>query len=238
TPAEKLRLNGLVASGRGTSEDASFIEALLGGAKLKAARDEVALIAQTLPTLERESQENLPVDRITYIAGGRVLNCRIVEEGEEVVKVARALSGGVGGQMPIRKDAIRIEKGKGIGTEFATRWEAARKGALSAQVELLGWCKDNTLPGQAKLVAFTILRSDPSNTLARGEGGLSPDPVKNAEDLAKGGLIPYQGKNWNPKQLRDKFIADGYYLLGGSWYSKKDKMITVPGLFAYERQKD
>src|SRR5436190_1154389 len=47
TPAEKLRLNGLVASGRGTSEDASFIEALLGGAKLKAARDEVAHIAQT-----------------------------------------------------------------------------------------------------------------------------------------------------------------------------------------------
>jgi hypothetical protein len=238
TPAEKARVNAVGASGRGTAEDATLIEGLLSGPKLKAVKDELAFIAQSLPTLERESSENLPVDRITYIETGRVLNCRILEEGTEVVKVSRALAGGVGGQMPLRRDAIRIEKGKGIGTEFAIRWEAVRKGPASGQIELLSWCKDNTLPGQARLVALTILHADPSHALARGEAGLPPDPVKNAEELSKGGLILYQGRNWNPKQLRDKFLSDGYYLLGGSWYSKKEKMITVPGLFSYERQKD
>jgi hypothetical protein len=238
TPAEKTRLNGVLASGRGTPDDVALLEGVLGGPKLKAARDERVIIAQYLPTLERESSDNLPVDRITYTETGRVLNCRILEEGEEVVKVSRMLAGGVGGQLPIRREAIRIEKGKGVGTEFAARWETVRKGPAAAQVELLGWCKDNTLPGQVRLVAFTILRSDPSHTLARSEAGLPPDPVRNAEELAKGGLITYQGKTWNPKQLRDKFVADGFYLLNGSWYSKKDKMISVPGLFAYERQKD
>jgi hypothetical protein len=239
SPAEKARLDGIAASGRGVPDDADFMQALLTGSKLKAVRDEVALIVQTLPTLERESQENLPVDRITLVESGRVMNCKILDEGAEVLKVSRTLASGVGGQMPIRREAIsRIEKGKGIGTEFATRWEAAQKGTLASQVELLSWCKDNTLTGQAKLVAFTILRADPSNTLARTEAGFPADPVKQAEEIAKGGLIMYQGKNWNPKQLRDKFVADGFCLLDGRWYSKKDKMIVVPGLFRYERQQD
>src|SRR5205807_5732994 len=89
-----------------------------------------------------------------------------------------------------------------------------------------------------KLVAFTILRADPANTLARTEAGLPADPVKTADEIAKGGMIAYQGKNWNPKQLRDKFVSEGFCLLDGKWYSKKDKMITVPGLFRYERQAD
>jgi len=239
TPAEKSRLDGLSSSGRGGAEDGDFLLSVLTGGKLKAVRDEVALIGQTLPTLERESQENLPVDRVTLVESGRVMNCKILDEGAEVVKVSRIMASGVGGQLPIRRDAIsKIEKGKGIGSDFAARWESAQKGTLAGQVELLSWCKDNTLPGQAKLVAFTILRADPSVTLARTESGLPTDPVKYAEELAKGGMIAYQGKNWSPKQLKDKFISDGFVLLDGKWYSKKEKMIVVPGLFRYERQAD
>src|SRR5262249_28497183 len=111
TPAEKLRLNALAASGRGTTEDASFVESLLNSTKLKVVKDEVAQVAQTLPTLERESQENLPVDRVTYIESGRVMNCRILEEGAELIKVSPAGASGVRGQIPIRREAIRIEKG-------------------------------------------------------------------------------------------------------------------------------
>lgn len=237
SPAEKARMDAVASTGRGLPEDSDFVQALLIGAKLKAARDEMSVIAQTLPTLERESQENLPVDRITLADGGRVLNCKILDEGTDVIKVARTMSSGVGGQMPIRRENItRIEKGKGVGTEFLARWETTKSGTIASQVELLVWCKENGLAGQAKLVAFTILKSDPSNTQARTEASLAPDPVKNAEEVAKGGIIAYQGKNWNPRELKEKFLRDGYCLVDGQWYSKKEKMISVPGLFAYERQ--
>jgi len=153
--------------------------------------------------------------------------------------VSRALSGGVGGQLPLRRDSItRIEKGKGIGTEFTGQWQTARKGSLAAMIELLMWCKSNNLAGQAKLVAFTILKGDPANPQARTEAGLPADPVKHSEDVARGGLIAYQGRNWQPKELRDKFLSDGYCLFESRWYSKKEKMVSVPGLFRYERQND
>lgn len=238
SPAEKARVDGLSVTEKGAQEDVDFLQSVLTGSKLKAVRDEISTIAQTLPTLERESEENLPVDKVT-LSDGRVLNCKILDEGADVVKVARALAGGVGGQLPLRRDNItRIEKGKGIGTEFAAQWTTARKGSLAAMIELLLWCKTNTLTGQAKLVAYTILKSDPANPQARTEAGLPSDPVKHSDEVAKGGIIAYQGRNWPAKELRDKFLADGYCLLEGRWYSKKEKMICVPGLFRYERQND
>src|SRR5262249_20141183 len=155
--------------------------------------------------------ENLPVDKITLVESGRVMSCKILDEGTEVVKVQRTMSSGVGGQMPIRRDAIsRIEKGKGIGTDFVARWDSAQKGTIANQGEVVSWCKENTLPGQANRVAFTTLRTAPPNTLARAEAGFPADPVKQSEDIAKGGLILYQGRNWKPKELRDKFTGDGF----------------------------
>ncbi len=237
-PTEQSRMDGLIAGGMATPEDVAFLQALVTGSKLKAVRDEIGLISQTIPTLERESQEGLPLDRVT-LNDGRVLNCRVIDEGVDIVKVSRTLAGGVGGQLPLRRDTItRLEKGKGIGAEYATRWAAAQKGSLAAQVEILGWCKESGLPGQAKLAAFSILRSDPSNTLARGEAGLPADPVKNAEEIAKGGVIVYQGRSYPPRELREKFIKDGYFLIDGQWYQKKERTIAVPGLFRYEKQAD
>lgn len=238
SPGEKSRVDGLTVTEKGAPEDADFLQSILTSAKLKSVRDEISTIVQTLPTLERESDENLPVDKVT-LTDGRVLNCKILDEGADVVKVSRALSGGVGGQLPLRRDNItRIEKGKGIGTEFTAQWQTARKGSLAAMIELLMWCKSNNLAGQAKLVAFTILKGDPANPQARTEAGLPADPVKHSEDVARGGLIAYQGRNWQPKELRDKFLSDGYCLLESRWYSKKEKMVSVPGLFRYERQND
>jgi hypothetical protein len=238
SPVEKSRADGLTVTEKGAPEDADFLQSILTSPKLKSVRDEISTISQTLPTLERESDENLPVDKVT-LADGRVLNCKVIDEGVDVVKVSRALSGGVGGQLPLRRDNItRIEKGKGIGTEFTAQWQTARKGSLAAMIELLMWCKTNNLAGQAKLVAYTILKSDPANPQARTEAGLPADPVKQSEDLAKGGFISYQNRNWPAKELRDKFLSDGYCILEGRWYSKKEKMVSVPGLFRYERQND
>jgi hypothetical protein len=238
TPSEKARLDGIVAGGRGVPEDADFLQALLTGGKLKAARDEIALVAQTIPTLDRESQEGLPVDKVT-LNDGRVLQCRVLDESPDVVKVSRLMSGGVGGQLPLRRETItRIEKGKGVGTDFTARWESAQKGSTAGLVELLVWCKENALAGQAKLVAYTIVKVDPSNTQARTEAGLPADPVKTAEEASRGGIIAYQGRNWPAKELKEKLIKDGYTVMDGQWYSRKEKMIVVPGLFRYERQQD
>jgi hypothetical protein len=238
TPAEKVRLDGISASGKGLPEDADFVQQLLTGSKLKCIRDEIAGIAQTIPTLDRESQEGLPTDRVT-MNDGRVMNCRILEESPEVVKISRALSGGVAGQLPLRRENInKIEKGKGIGTEFTTRWESAQKGTTAGLVELLVWCKENALTGQGRLVAYTILKADPSNTQARAEAGLSADPVKNADEVARGGIIAYQGRNWPVRELKEKFLKDGYALMDGQWYMRNEKMISMPGLFRYEREKE
>jgi hypothetical protein len=163
----------------------------------------------------------------------------VIDEGADVVKVTRTVSAGVGGQMSFRRETIaRLEKGKGVGADYASRWEIARKGPLAGQVEILVWCKENGLAGQARLAAFTILRTDPSNTQARTEVGLPADPVKNAEDVARGGVIVYQGRSWPPRDLREKLIKDGYFLADGQWYFKKERTITVPGLFRYEKQAD
>jgi len=238
TPAEKVRLDAIVSTGQGAPEDADFIQSVLTGSKLKAARDEIALISQTLPTVDREAQEGLPTDKIT-MTDGRVLNCRILDEGADIVKVSRTMSGGVGGQLPLRRENItRVEKGKGIGSEFNARWESAQKGTMAGLVELLGWCKENSLTGQAKLIAFTIVKSDPSNTQARNEAGLPADPVKNAEEVARGGIIVYQGRNWPARELKEKLLKDGSTLIDGQWFTRKEKMIAVPGLFRYERQQD
>lgn len=237
-PTDRVRIDALIGGGPAGPDDAELLQALLTGSRLKAVRDEIALIAQTIPTVEREAQEGLPVDKVT-MKDGRVLNCRVVDEGVEVVKVARALSSGVGGALPLRRENIvRIEKGKGVGAEFQARWETAQKGPLPGLIELMVWCKENTMPGQAKLVALTIARTDPANPQARLEAGLPVDPVKNAEDIASGGIIVYQGRNWPAKELLDKLLKDGYTILNGQFYSKKEKLITVPGLFRYERQND
>lgn len=236
SPGDKTHLEGIVATGQGFPGDPDFLQGLLNGTALKAVRDEIALVSQSIPTLDREAQEGLPTDRVT-LADGRVLNCRILDESPDLVKVSRTLSGGVGGQLPLRRENItRIEKGKGVGAEFPARWETAQKGTMAGLVELLVWCKDNALTGQAKLVAYTIVKSDPSNTQARAEAGLPADPVKNSEDVARGGVIVYQGRNWPVRELKEKFLKDGYALLDGQWYSRKEKMISVPGLFRYERQ--
>ena len=238
SPPERVRIDLLVAGGPAGPDDAEFLQALLTGSRLKAVKDEIALISQTIPTVEREAQEGLPVDKVT-MKDGRVLNCRVVDEGAEVVKIARALSGGVGGALPLRRENIaRIEKGKGVGTEFQARWETAQKGSLAGLIELMLWCKENTLPGQAKLVALTIAKTEPANLQARVEAGLPADPVKNAEDVASGGVIVYQGRNWPAKDLMEKFLKDGYTVINGQLYSRKEKLIVVPGLFRYERQND
>ena len=238
TPAEKARVEKVASSGRGSEADGDYLSWIMAGEKVKAVADEIARLARSMPILEREAQENLPVDKIILNEGNRVVHFRILDDGDEAVKIARVLSGGTAFQT-IRRDAIKqVEKGKGVGAEFAARWETAKKGDVAAQVDLLAWCKENALAAPAKLVAVAIVRADPSNASARIEAGLPADPIQHQEAAAGGGVIAYQGKSWTAAELKEKFLKDGYCLVDGKWYSKKEKSIAVPGLFRYEKQKE
>jgi len=155
-----------------------------------------------------------------------------------MIRLERKLASGASGMMNLKRAEVKeVQKGKGIGREFQAKWQTAAKGTTADQLALLGWCRDNSLPSQSRLVGFRILKDDPGNPLARTELGLPVDPVKAALDAAaQGGAIVYQGRNWVPKELKEKLLKDGYVLANGAWFTKRDRIITVPNLFRYEKQ--
>ena len=235
--ADRARVEKLVKAGRGETADLDFLKAAQEQPRVRAVREEVAAIREGLAKSEKEAIEALPSDKV-LMKDGRTLQGKILEETADVLKLERKFSGGVGGILPLPKAGVKeILRGKGIGGEFKTRWEAAQKAGLAELSALMAWCKENTLPLQAALVAHAILMQDPGRAEARQEVGLSADPVaRMAEAEKQGGFITYVGRRWVPKELKEKLIRDGYVLIEGRWVGRKEKMISVPGLFRYERQ--
>jgi hypothetical protein len=236
---EKTRVDALLASGKGGAEDAEFLRGLIAGPRLRVVREEAGMIQESYARLEKEALESLPVDKVV-MNDGRVLHGKIVEETAELLKLERKFAGGVAGVMPLARPGIKdIQKGKGLGSEFKTRWDEARKGGPAKMGSLLSWCKESTLPLQASLTAYALLADNPGLTEARQEAGFATDPVSRMLEAEKqGGFIAHEGRRWVPKELKDKFLRDGFLLMDGRWVSKKDKIISVPGLFRYETQND
>ncbi len=88
-------------------------------------------------------------------------------------------------------------------------------------------------------MACLILKTDPGFPEARAELGLPADPVKRAEEVAAaGGAIPYDGREYTPKELKEKLLREGNVLIDGQWHTKKDRMISLPGLFRQDKQAD
>lgn len=239
TSEERIRVEPWVTAGKATPEETQVLETLLQSAKVRTVLEERALVKDSLSRLEKESVDSLPTDRVT-MTDGRVMNGRIVEETAETIRLERKLASGVGGMMNLKKAEIKeLQKGKGIGVDFKARWTQAGQGTPADRLALLEWCRGNALVGQAKLVAFLILTNDPGSPAARAEAGLPANPVQVAAELAaQGGAILWQGKNWAPKELKDRLLKDGYALINGEWFSRKDRMISIPGLFRYDRQDD
>jgi hypothetical protein len=236
---DRARVEGVVSVGRGTPEDIAFLETLLASPKVRAVMDERVSIRDSLERLGKEAFESLPVDRVV-MADNRILNGRIVEDGTETVRFERKLGKGVGGVMNLKRADIReLQKGRGSGGEFRSKWDLATKGALADQLALLGWCRENTLLAQAQMTAFLVLTTEPGNAAARAEAGLPSNPVQSAIELAaQGGGITYQGRTWAPKELKDRLLKDGFALINGEWFSRKERMISVGSLFRYEREAD
>ncbi len=234
---EKTRLDALLAAGKGAPEDVEFLKGILTGPRLRAVKEEVVMIRDTRARLEPEAMEGLPIDLVT-MNDGRPLNGRIIDETPEMVMLERKIGAGSLVKMPLKKaDIKQVQKGKGVGGEFKTRWEAAKKGGSPALLPVLAWCKENTLALQASLTAYTILVDDPGRSEARQEAGLATDPVARWQEAEKqGGFITYEGRRWVPRELKDKLIRDGYALVDGKWLKGTPRIVSVPSLFRYENQ--
>lgn len=231
-PADKLRMDALMASGKGALEDAEFLRSLGNSPQLRVVREEAALIKESRERLEKEAFEGLPVDKVV-MSDGRVLHGKVVEETEAVVRLEKKVSSGSSSVMPLPKaDVKEVQKGKGAGSEFRTKWDAAAKEGRSALVTLLAWCKESSLPLQSSLVAFAILSEDPGRSEARQQVGLPADPVARMVAADKqGGFITYEGRRWVPTELKERLIRDGNLLVDGRWLKGTPKIISLPGLF-------
>ncbi|HEX7897919.1 MAG TPA: hypothetical protein VF950_09180 [Planctomycetota bacterium] len=236
---EKTRVDGLLSTGKGGAGDVEFLKSLIEGPRLRVVREEAGMIQEAYARLEKEALESLPVDKVT-MNDGRILHGKIVEETADLLKLERKFAGGVAGVMPLAKPGVKeILKGKGLGSEFKTRWDDALKGGPAKMGALLTWCKESTLPLQASLTAYALLVDNPGMTEARAEAGFATDPVSRMLEAEKqGGFITHEGRRWVPKELKDKLLRDGFVIMDGRWVSKKDKIISVPGLFRYETQND
>ncbi len=237
TAPEKTRMDSLIAAGKGEAADVEFLRSLLTGPRVRAVKEEAVSIREALDRLSKEALEGLPVDKVV-MNDGRILHGRILEETGDVVKLERKFAGGVAGVMPLPKPTVKdVQKGKGIGGEFKTRWDAAVKGGPAQLSLVLAWCKESTLPLQASLTAYAILSEDPGRGDARQEAGFTADPVARMLEAEKqGGFITYEGRRWVPRELKEKLLRESFAIIDGQWVSRKERMIGVPGLFRYERQ--
>jgi hypothetical protein len=235
--AEKARVEKLAADGKGSAADLEFLRSLMSGPRFRAVKEEASLIRETRARLETEALEGLPVDKVTK-TDGTVINGRIIEETETAVKLERKIAGGSTAEMMLPKAGLKeILKGKGIGSEFKSKWEEAKKGGVPVLVGLLAWCKENSLNLQASLAAYTLLADDPGRAEARQQADMKYDPVARllkAEE--EGGFITTEGRRWLPSDLKAKLLRDGYVLIDRHWMKGKQFMATVPTLFTSEPQ--
>jgi hypothetical protein len=128
--------------GKGTGEDVAWLAALPNHDALAPARAEAAAVDKKIADLESGLNDDLPVDRLV-MDDGRTLDCRILETTATDIIIERKLSGGVGGKMTFKHAQVKaVQKGKGAGSEFATKLAAAKTAGPAALVTLADWCKE------------------------------------------------------------------------------------------------
>jgi hypothetical protein len=227
-PDTRKRLDRLLAEGKGTTADAQFLERLAAGPELRAAREELAWIAQKYAKTEAEAAAERPPDRIT-LQDGTTLDGRIAGETQTEIQLERRM-GQLAGVRTISRYLVKeIGKGKGLAAEFDARWAVAVKQTDRERLELVEWCKQKSLPLSALLAALLILKDDPGHPAARHEAGLG------LAARAERPRIVHQGRVWEPAELKAELLAQGYVLSNGGWHTRKRVAISVPSLPEYEK---
>ncbi len=231
----RRRLEAFVADGKGTAEDAAWLESISRTTALDTAKEELAAVVKKIGDLEGGITDDLPVDRLV-MQDGRTIDCKILEQTATEVKIERKLSGGVGGKMNFKMEQVKeIHKGKGAGSEFANKLAAAKAVGSPGLVALADWCKEQSLTKQRDYALWLAIRADPGNATTRTALGLGRTPDEKPATKS-GKIVAFDGKDWDALELKTKLLKDGNVLIIGQWYKPKDRMLTIPGLFKYEKQ--
>jgi hypothetical protein len=166
-PADRKRLEELLATKRGTTEDVDWLKDKVLVEFIPSFQREAEQVRSQVMALEPKLKENVSTDAI-FRKNGTKVEGQIVETTETYVKIKTRF----GAASIPKEDIAKIEKGKASGTEFPQRYAEA-KGNLEKLVPLLAWCTQNSLKLEKEYVAYVILTMDASNEKARTAVGLA-----------------------------------------------------------------
>jgi hypothetical protein len=188
-PSDRKRLQDLTQAKKGIQEDIDWLRGRILGEVLPAFEQESIMIRSKIQAIEPKLTQGVPSDRLIFVDGRKPVECEVLQETDEIVKV-RIRNNGV----TYKKEEIqRIEKGKGAATQFPPRYTEA-KGNLAKLVALQSWCKEKSLKLELEYVAYQTLTLDAANEAARAAVGLDRpaapaplpgQPARSVEELAE-----------------------------------------------------
>jgi hypothetical protein len=226
---DSARLATLLDAGRGTFEDLDFLR-FKALPLLNQGAAEMAEFAGRVSELEAKMVEGGAAVDVIHFKDGRKIEGTLEEETDEWVK----LKSRFGSAKFPRTDIARLEKGKGSGVEFRSRYSAAR-GKKDELVALVTWCKERNLAPAKELCCWAALLLDPGQERCRAELGLERTPV--AADpgvLLKEGKIEWSGRLLTAEELRRELVSLGFVLVNGQWCQKVARTFKIDNLYRDE----
>jgi hypothetical protein len=174
-PVDRKRLEDLAQNKKGLQEDIDWLRNRILGEVLPGFEQEAIAIRAKLQALEPKLTQVVAVDRLIFKDGRKPLDCEVVQVTDDFVKVRNR---NIAVTYP-RAEVERIEKGKGVATEFPGRYAEA-KGKPEKLAPLIAWCKEKGLKLEMEYVAYQLLTLDAANEAARAAAGLDRPPSSSA----------------------------------------------------------
>jgi serine/threonine protein kinase len=232
-PEDRDRIQKLFDSARGFPEDVDYLKHRVQGELCARAASEHGGFLARAAELDAKLASGPPAGDVIVFKDGRKIDGTVEEETEVEIKVKVRL-----GSVRVRRDEIlRIERGKGAGLEFRTRFEAAR-GKKDELQSLLAWCRERNLALQKELVAYTLLALDPGHERARLEEGFVKSSggawARETEVRLQEGKIEWNGRWYTPDQLRQSLRSLGYVQVNGLWAERVPKEFRIDNLYRDE----
>jgi hypothetical protein len=233
---ELTRMDALLKEGRGYAEDVEFLTERVLVEMMSAVSDDTnGIRTQRLECEARARQAEAGGGDVLIKNDGTRLEGRVVEAGDDVVKI-EVTRGGMSGVVTVSRGDIReIVKGGGAAAEFPGRLSAA-KGKLLPLLDLAKWCKAGNLPAQRDLVHCHVLEIEPGNETARlalgyartDSGWYTRDRVAGAQ--RKGNEIEYDGRTFTVDEFKAMLKRKGYAEIGGRWNSRRPWSLRAANL--------
>ena len=233
---ERGRLDALLKRGLGFPEDVEFLTNRVLVEVVSAASDDANGIRSQLLESEARARQSEAGGGDTVVKNdGTRLDGRVLEAGDDVVKI-EVTRGGMSGVVTVSRGDIReIVKGGGAAAEFGAKLAAA-KGKLLPLLDLAAWCKANSLAAQRDVVYCHLLEIEPGNEAARlalgyartDSGWFSRD--RDAGARRKGNEIEYEGRTFAVDEFKALLKRKGYVEIAGRWNSRRPWSYRVANL--------